>query len=414
VKNGSYQKIVGGVTMMKMKLWTVLLLILCAAGAAQAVDVINVDLNGYNDSKPYVGNGPYDVGNDTVWTVYYGGWGEPVGSSRSEGLANYTQSHYCSVYSAQVWIGDNGQNHSFQYGSSLMDDGFVANAGTEPNLALFGEGAYQGVYDIYVLGSAAGSFKLGYYGNVTQKDINGFAPAGTFVEGGNYVVFQNVDINDASSGNIYIAYTNKINGLQLVKKKVPVEVANGTRIKAGNWDVAGERNTQDSESSAFGPDVFPDAQDTNDPNRIVGYIEPQEWMGYDINLSPAAAGDYNVAIEVNTAGQYGLSALNIFLDDKFINNVKYNKLTPASGDTNAVTVNLTKGIHTVKWRLPQEVMTWGTNIVAIKFTRLGNVVMNNCADVALYGLLYPGDFTGNCIEDIYDLDQMATNWLNKQ
>jgi hypothetical protein len=418
VKNGGYQKFVGGVTMMKMKLWTVLLLILCAAGIAQAVDVINVDLNGYNDDKPYVGNGPYNVGNDAVWTVYYGGWGEPIGSSRSEGLVNsgvWAAFHYASVYAAQTWIGDPGIEgvRTYKYGTGLMDDGFVAVPGQEPNLALFGRGAYQGIYDIYVLGSAAGTFRLGYYGTVTSKDVNGTAPAGTFVEGGNYVIFPNVDINDQYSGNIYIAYTGTINGLQFVKKKDPVSVSNGTKIKLGNWDVAGEKNTAGGETQVFGPDVYSDGN-TADANRIVGYVEPQEFMTYDITVDEISAGDYNICVEVNCAGQYGLTNLCIFVDDRYIGSVKHsNPNPPYPDDTNFVTTNLTKGSHTITWQLPR-VDTYGTNLLAFKFTRVGNVVINNCADVAKYDLLYTGDLTKNCVEDIYDLDQMANNWLIKQ
>jgi hypothetical protein len=408
--------------MMKMKLVTSILLILGAAGAASAAEVINVDLNGYNSITPYVGNGAYDVGDDTVWTVYYGGWGIPVGSARSEGLSNSSEGlYYDSVYAAQVWLGDNGEDHSYQYGSGLMDDGFVADPCNEPNLAIFGEGAYQGIYDIYVYGNDEGKFKLGYYGIVTEANVTGGIAPGTFVEGGNYVVFPNVDINDPYSGSIYIAYTNKLNGLQLVKKKSPVSVGNGTRIKAGNWDVAGEKNAQSGESQEFGPDIFPDATDTNDPNRIVGYIQPHEFMAYDIVLDDVNAGQYDVAVEVNTGGQYALSTLAIYLDDRLINYVKYNKISPPAGDTNAVSVNLVKGNHTVKWRLPTEATSYGTNIVALKFTRLGNVVMNNCADVATYGLFYDADITAtdvnpapNCVVNIYDLDAMVSNWLKSQ
>jgi hypothetical protein len=93
----------------------------------------------------------------------------------------------------------------------------------------------------------------------------------------------------------------------------------------------------------------------------------------------------------------------------------YNNLSfPIVGDTNAVRVNLTPGSHTVSWKLHRDVLTYGTNLIAFKFTRLGNVSIPNCAGVRLYGYSYPGDFTGDCIEDIYDLDVMATNWLNKE
>jgi hypothetical protein len=405
--------------MMKMKLLTVVLFILGAVEIALAADVINVDVKGYNDNIPYVGNGAYDVG-EAVWTVFYGGWGVPVGSARSEGLAKSNQVWYCSVYAAQVWLGDNGQKHSYQWGSGLMDDGFVAVSPNEPNISIFGEGAFQGVYDIYVYGRDAGSFKLTRYGVTTTQTVSGDANAGKFELGHNYVVFPDVDVNNSNPADLLLTYTNKLNALQFVKKKSPVSVKDGTRIKAGNYDVAGERNMDSSGTQGFSPDIFADA-DPNDPNRYVGYIEPREFMGYDITLDDVNAGDYNVVAEVNTGGTYPLSALGIYLDDRFISYVKYNKVLPPIGDTNAVTINLVKGNHTIKWRLPPEVLTWGTNIVALKFQRLGNVVMNNCADVALYGLLYPADLTAtdvnstpDCAVNIYDLDAMVSNWLKSQ
>ena len=66
--------------MMKIKLLTSVLVVLAAVGIVTAAEVINVDIKGYGNDTPYVGNGAYDVGPNTVWTVYYGGWGMPVGS----------------------------------------------------------------------------------------------------------------------------------------------------------------------------------------------------------------------------------------------------------------------------------------------------------------------------------------------
>jgi hypothetical protein len=117
---------IGGIEMMKMKLLTTVLVVLVAVGVVTAAEVINVDIKGYGSNIPYVGNGAYDVGPNTVWTVYYGGWGMPVGSARSEGLAASDQTGFCGVYAAQVWIGDDGLNHGYQYGTGLMNDGFAA------------------------------------------------------------------------------------------------------------------------------------------------------------------------------------------------------------------------------------------------------------------------------------------------
>jgi hypothetical protein len=57
----------------------------------------------------------------------------------------------------------------------------------------------------------------------------------------------------------------------------------------------------------------------------------------------------------------------------------------------------------------------------VNFTRVGDAVMNNFADVAKYGLFYDADITAtdtnpnpNCVVNIYDLDAMVSNWLKSQ
>ncbi|MCJ7729609.1 MAG: hypothetical protein MUO27_07005, partial [Sedimentisphaerales bacterium] len=394
---------------------SVVLFILGAVGVALAAEVINIDLNGYNDNIPYIGNGAYDVG-EVVWTVFYGGFGVPVGSARSEGLATDGQANYSSVYAAQVWLGDPG-NHWYQWGSGLMDDGFVAAAPNEPNIAIFGQDAYQGIYDIYVYGNDAGSFKLTRYGVTTTQTVSGDANTGQFELGHNYVVFPNVDINNSNPADLRLTYTNKLNGLQLVKKKSAVPVKDGTKIKAGNYDVAGERNGRAEDF--FGPYIFSDT-DANDPNRQVGRLDTPEFMAYDITVDDVNQGRYDITVDVNTISGDWCKALHLYLDDRFLGQVDYKKVNPAEGETNAVTVNLFKGNHTVKWvlpRIPQQLT--GFNIEYLKFARLGNVVMNNCADVVLYGLLYSGDLTAtdvnstpNCVVNIYDLSVAADNWVN--
>jgi hypothetical protein len=406
--------ILGGFMMMKMKLLAVVL-ICVAAGAVTAADVINVDIKGYGDNMPYIGNGAYDVGPNTVWTVYYGGWGVPVGSSRSEALVPsdvpLEQQWLSSVYAAQVWIGDPGQKHTYQYGSSMMDDGFAATTGQEPNISIFGDGAYQGVYDIYVYGKDAGSFRLTRYGTTASQSVTGGVTAGTFVEGGNYVVFSNVDVNNTNPQDLYLTYTNKLNALQLVKKKSPVDVnsdAGGTKISAGNWDVAGDRNTQNGESTSFGPDTFP----IIDPNstRAVGYIEPMEFMYYDINVPDAAKGRYNFCVDVNVGtGNNYMPGLSLFVDGKYIDRVTYTT-GPIEGESNSVSINLTTGKHTVGWQLPPGV-NYGFNLIYLKLTRTGSISMNNCGDVTLSGYNYKTDLSSDCYVDIYDLDLMADKWL---
>jgi hypothetical protein len=402
--------------MMEKKLLTSVLMVLAVAGMAMAADVINVDIRGFGYNSHYVGNGAYDVGSNAVWQAYIGGWGIPVGSSRSEGLATIDQEHFPSNYAAQVMLGDDGVDHGYQWGAGFMDDGFVANTGATPKLDIFGPGAYQGIYDIYVYGKNS-DFILNYYGTTTTKSVTGVIPAGTFTEGGNYVVFSNVDLNDTSSSNIYLQYTGMLSALQFVKKKLPVDVntdPSGTKISAGLWDIAGDRNHEGSEPQTFGPDTYPAV----DPNttRLVGYIEAGEYMGYDVNVTEATKGRYSITLDVNIqpappdGAKYPLANMNMYLDSKFLGSVKYNKLSPIEGETNAVSVNLFPGIHTVEWRLPQG-SSYGFNLYYVKLVRTGNISMTNCSEVGFYGYNYAADTTGDCVVDLYDLDFMADNWM---
>lgn len=398
--------------MMRVKLLTTVLIVLGAVGVVTAAEVINVDIKGFGSKIPYVGNGAYDVGPNTVWTIYYGGWGMPVGSARSEGLVPSSTGgglgYFCSVYAAQVWLGDDGVNHTYQYGSSLMDDGFAAVTGTSPKLDIFGQGAYQGIYDIYVYGRDAGSFTLNHYGTTTTKTVTGGVAAGQFVEGGNYVVFSNVDCNDAYSGSIYINYTNKLNALQFVKKKNPVAVQDGTVIWAGHWDVAGERNVRSDDPQGFGPDYS-----SGEPNLTVGFLEVGEFMGYDITVDDVNQGRYYVSMDVNTAGSYRINPLRFYLDDKFVGDVCDMNLSPPEGKTTDVSINLFKGSHTVKWYMPYQGFgsSTGSNFCYLKFARIGNVAMNNCGEVGLYGFNYSADLSGNCTVGLEDLALAVNNWL---
>ena len=409
---------------MKKKLFTVVLAVLGAGIVVSAAEVINIDLNGYDDIRGYVGNGAYDVGDDAVWTVYYGGWGRPVGSKRTEALVvsgiPANQQFYASVYAAQVWIGDNGQNHDYLWGDALLDDGFIADAGQEPNLALFGDGAYRGVYDIYVYGSAAGTFKLGYYGTVTSKPVAGDANAGQFDLGHNYVVFDNVDINTGDSANIYIAYTNVINGLQLVKQKDPCVIEpNGLgmdKIAAGSWDAAGDRNQRtETETTKFGPDTYYDVNDLNmvDVGPGVGYLDTSEFMEYDINIPEASEGQYEISLVIKGGPSYTAidpCAMKIYLDDKFIGEVNSPAPPPGTvGETKKVTTNLYEGLHAVKWYLYAG--QTGANLYYLKFNKLGNVVVDDCGDIVLAGQTLVKDLNGDCIIDVKDLKMAVEDWV---
>jgi hypothetical protein len=378
--------------MMKMRLIAVVLFVLGAAGVVLAAEVINVDIKGFGDNTPYIGNGAYDVGANAVWIPYSGGWGVPVGSPRSEALVPstvpLTEQYLSSVYAAQLWIGDDGLNHGYQYGSGLMDDGFVSDdpCTTEPKLDIFGQGAYQGIYDIYVYGSDA--------------------------------VFSNIDLNDASSGNIYLNYTKKLNALQFVKKKSPFVIEPNSlgliRIPAGDWDVAGDRNTRDVEMTSFGPDTWFD--DVNFIGRNVGYLESGEFMDYDITVNDANKGQYQISLGVIGGGSSTISAASmyIYLDNRLVGEVSKPGATLAGeiGDTTKVTANLYPGSHTVGWDFKGYAGTnTGFSLADVNFVRIGPTVISNCADVVNYGFTLTKDLNGNCVVDLEDVALMVDNWM---
>jgi hypothetical protein len=403
--------------MMKMKLCSVVLLILGAGVIASAAEVINIDLNGYNSNIPYIGNGAYDVGDSTIWKIYYGGFGAAIGSDRTESLVPATvpedELWYASVYAAQVWIGDDGQNHGYLYGTGLMDDGFVKDGASNPKINLFGDGAYQGVYDIYVYGSEAGDFILNYYGTQTTKSVDGDANEGMFELGHNYVVFEDVDINNIDSVDVNIAYTNVINGLQLVKQKEPFVIEPNSlgliRIPAGDWDVAGETNRREVESNIRGPDTFFD--DVNGIGSVVGYLDAGEFMEYDIVVDEANEGQYEISLGI-MGGTYGFvsdSSMKMYLDDEILSEV-----TLASGtqegdinDTSTVVANLYAGNHTVKWYLYAG--NTGMNIVYVKFNLIGDAA---CPDVVTSGFTLAQDLNGDCVVDLQDLYLAVDDWVN--
>ncbi len=409
--------------MMKKKLFTVVLLILAAGVIVSAAEVINVDLNGYGDDRGYVGNGAYDVGANAVWTVYYGGWGRPIGSSRTEGLVGVIpleEQWYSATYAAQTWIGDDGLNHGYLSGNALLDDGFFKNGASNPKINLFGEGAYQGVYDIYVYGAAAGSFTLNYYGTPTTQSVTGDAAPGQFELGKNYVVFDNVNINNANSADVYIEYTNIINGLQLVKQKEPFAIEPNSlgliRIPAGDYDVAGDRNTREDETQPQGPDVFYDADLAI--GNYVGYLDSQEFMEYDITVDEANEGQYeiNLGIMGGTYGTVNNGTMFIFLDDHLLGDVNLLTAAPTGeiAHTTKVKANLYEGSHRVKWLLTSTELNYaatGANIADVNFTRLGNPVISNCADVVNYGFGLVGDLNGDCRVDYRDLKLAVDDWV---
>ena len=408
-EQGNVSKIhIGGIEMMKIKLLTTVLIVLAVVGVVTAAEVINVDIKGFNDNNSYVGNGAYDVGNSAVWIPFYGGWGMPVGSSRSDGLRREGQSGYPSVYASQVWIGDNGLIHGYDTNSTgLMNDGFTAASPNEPNISIWGQGAYRGVYDIYVYGRDAGSFILDQNVNgtfvQTTKTVSGDANAGEFKLGQNYVIFSDVNVNSSDSRDLYLTYTNKLNALQFVRKKDPCEISfGGTMINAPDYDVAGCRNLDAPLGSGlYGPAISGGA---------VTYIRLSEFMVYDINVSANNAGQYQIGLDVNTE-LYGLPTLQLYLDGKYLGDVNRAVMGDpcAVGLTTTRLANLFAGKHTIEWIMFPT--TGYGNIVDVNLVYIDDINMVNCADVVFYGFTLPADYSLNCSVGLEDLALFVDNWL---
>lgn len=394
--------------MKKMKLLTIVLFVLGAGGAALAAEVISIDLNGYNDANAYTGEAA--VPGATVWRAYYGGWGKAMGSPRSANLADYNEPNKPGTYAAQVWIGDNGQNHVYISGSALMDDGFDANdlEPVDPCISLIGlaqdpclgGGAYTGVFDIYVYGSEAGAFRIrNSVIDQNQSVSGGFI--GDFNEGQNYVVFNGVSIDEANE--VYLTYTNVLNGLQLVKLKEPVAMSSYTVISAPDYDLAYETNQRVGEGSPFGPDIV------GDPVPMVAYLDAGEYMEYDIIVDEANEGFYNIVAYLNTPE--GLADdLDIYLDGLLLGTLYLGTTQVYWPSENNVSVNLFEGSHTFKWVSTGPELWF--NIADFEFTRVDDVVMNDCNDVYKYGFNYAADYTGDCHVDEEDLALLVDNWLN--
>ena len=73
-------------------------------------------------------------------------------------------------------------------------------------------------------------------------------------------------------------------------------------------------------------------------------------------------------------------------------------------------VDSLEGSHTFKWaHIGGE---YGYNISHFKFEYEGEVEMNDCNDVYLYGFNYAGDLTGDCRVDVNDFALLVEDWLN--
>ena len=381
-----------------------------------AAEVISVDLNNYNDANEYTGEAA--VPGATVWRAYYAGWGKPVGSPRSANLADFNEPNKPGTYAAQVWIGDPGTNHTYESGTGLMDDGFVNDpcVAGEPNISLFAvpdfpftDGdAYGGTFDIYVYGAADGNFTLEspVYGPNTKAVTGGFT--GDFNEGQNYVIFEDILIDDTNT--VILSYSNKLNGLQLVSDKQPVAIRDVLRLDVTDYDVAYETNARAGEIHEFGPDTG----EVNDPWEgimpSVFYLDTDEYMEYEITVDEANEGYYQIDAYVRT--QYGpADDLDIYLDNIFLGTLSYTLTSTYFVKTsNPVSVNLFEGSHTFKWVSTGPELYF--DLSDFEFDRVSDVVINDCNDVYKYGLNYASDYNRDCHVDERDLALMVDNWLN--
>jgi hypothetical protein len=411
----------GGVKM-KKKLLVVILFCLGIFATAGAVEVINIDLNVDGDANAWTGYAAYDGGTD-VWHAYYSGKGKAMGSQRSANLADYTEPCKPGTYAKQIWIGNNGQDHSWfrdtnQPSPGMLNDGFLRTSAGEANIVLWGRGAYQGKFDIYVYGNADGNFALHRYGVVTGPNHITGGYAG-FQEGpaGNYVVYPAVEINepnygfdanDPRAGGIFISYTNQISGIQLVSTKRPVAVYNDSNIGASQYDVSYETNARGGETTYFGPDIF--AGDVYSPTGYIGYLDASEYMEYDITMNESNEGEYRIRAWVDVSA-YDANYLDIYL-----NGISFGTLAAGLQPTeyvwptdNWVSANIWAGSSTFKWSMSR---AYYFNLAYFEFERLGDINMPDCNAVYKYALNdYSNDLNHDCSVDFKDLKFLTDHWL---
>lgn len=405
----------GGV-MEKKKFQMMVLLCLGLAGLVQAVEVISIDINNYGNDTAYAGEAA--VPGATEWVSYYGGWGVAVGSPKTADLINIYEDPFNPVtvtepyehpgtYAEQVWLGDPGAHGQITgAGDGLLDDGFVKNTVADPNLRFIGADSffdiagqnhpYSGTYDIYVYGNSAGTF---YLKDVNDIELASASVTGTttgFVEGENYVVFEDVSIAQPESVLLY--YTNELNGIQLVRDTGPFVVIASTDpnenvIDSTDYDVAYETNSREDEidvineyniGTLYGPDVWPGN---------VGILDTNEYMEYDLVVDSANEGQYNLTINIANS-----ATIQVFLDGSL-------KSTISSTDT--IPVNLFAGSHVLKW---QSTGWHGGNIGNIVLTYLGEITLDDCDDVYAYELNLAGDLNHDCRVNMDDLVLVVEEW----
>ncbi|MCK5564928.1 MAG: carbohydrate-binding protein [Planctomycetes bacterium] len=391
--------------MMKKKklLLTVISLLMGIAPMALAVEVISVDINNFTNDTVYAGEAA--VPGATQWVAYYGDWGIPLGSPRSADLAD-TVTVQPSTYAEQVWLGDPGDHGYISgVGDGLLDDGFFNDgSGTsDPSVVFVGNiaGAYGGTFDVCVYGNSEGTFTL-KEGDAVIETATITGTTTGFVEGENYALFQDISLADPNS--ITLVYSNELNGIQLVSTKatpVPIIASadpNTNVIDARDYDVAHDTNNRSGEQTLYGPDI----------GSVVFYLDEGEYMEYDIAVDAANQGLYEITANVGT--EWGPANLSLYLDG-----VLHGTLTfPQTGDktinaTNAATVNLFEGNHTLKWAAETSQIYF--NVVELKIVYLGDISLTDCAELSGYpDQVLIGDINNDCRVGLDDLLLLTSEW----
>jgi hypothetical protein len=390
----------------KMGVFTFLLLVL-GAPVALGDEVISIDINNYGNKVAY--SGTAGVAGAATWIAYDGGWGVPVGSGRTSGLAEVGEVK-AGTYAAQVWMADDGQhNYVSGAGAGLLDDGFVSRTpsptatSSDPNLLFVGienagdVGAYGDVFDVYVYGDSAGTFRLTDANMVplaAAESVSGTVAG--FVEGQNYVVFEDIAI--ANPNSVRLLYSNEINAIQLVKTTTPKSIIRHTMTADPNdytinvpaYSAAYDTNGRAGEITFYGPDISADE---------VYYLDTNEFMEYDIQIDALNKGKYNFYVDLT-----GTMAVTV---EVFLDGALRGTVTGTGTRVGPVGLNLFEGTHIIKWR---STGAHGGNIDDLVFNYVGAISFADCQEVKSYGIAPAGDVTGDCRVSLADLVAVAADW----
>ncbi len=259
----------------------------------------------------------------------------------------------------------------------------------------------------------------------TTKPVSG-GFSGDFIENQNYVEFPGVDVNTyratitASDANtdtntvilsvnkIYIIYTKRINGIQLVSTKRPVAVYNTKQIGARLYDVAYETNLRDGEGQLFGPDI--DGPSEAYPYGRVMYLDGGEYMEYDITMNESNEGEYSISAFVDVS-MYDACNMNVYVNGMLLGELHAEYA--GDGWTNNLSVNIFSSPQPQTFRWQMTTAYWH-NIMYFLFGYIGPINIPDCNAVYKYGFndLYgAADLNRDCHVDYKDLKIMASRWV---